>query len=271
LRHQVRGAEATIRNASIKDLYAECFITVAASLELPAVFHVGQGSRDLYAEFTTQATKNLHAEFTSQATANIYANFTTQAIKKLYAKFTTQVTLSIKGFLIARNQGSKNLKCSAVIRHAAVRDLKVEFIPLPFGIESLKASAIIRNAAAANLLAYIRCLHCRGLKAIFTVRHSSFVRRRIYTKLKVRQTPAPIELTAEFIVTRKNAENLNATFVMSTVNAALDFKGLIYVRPKHLIADSSRINGRVRKSRVRGGTITPVIAKTATTRIRGPD
>ena len=237
----------SVRNASSVDLKGVFIVRHASSADLKGIFIARHtATKDLYARFEAQSTINLKGIFSigslgswdlkgifiirQDSTKDLYANFIVkQGTKDLYAK----LELAQWEDLYAKFEVTHSADLYAKFELAQWKDLKGIFI-------SRLASAV-------------------ALKGVFIVRHSRFVPWKIHCSFVIIRTPVPLQLPAEFLVTRPGSNDLMAIFATSTVNASpVVLKSIFYVRPGTLMGEGFRIRGWMKTDIRVGGVETTI-------------
>jgi len=211
-----------------RDLKAEFKVRHSAINDLSATFHVGQDSRDLLVE----------------------------------AIIRHSTSKDLEAFVVIRHSASKDIPAELIVIHW--RDLKAVFSVYSSGSLDLKAvfrlrqenlelpaEVIIRHSASLDLAAesIIRQTTSKELRVIFVIRHSQFIRRRIYCKFKVRHSSV-LDLRSVFKVSQATlVKDLEAEFFVNQFNASLNLGAEFYIRPDMLDIKTFTIEEPVKRGR----------------------
>ena len=164
-------------------------------------FFVGSdGTRDLYAKFTTQVTINLKAVFVvrHEAVGDIFVKFKVMvffgegwADKKAVFLLRHSAYNELFSELIIRNIGDADLKGILIVRHSAAVELFAETVIRQSATAELAAELVVRHSASADL------------KGVTIIRHSSAV--ELYAKMEIEPVA---DLFADLIVRHSTTKDL---------------------------------------------------------------
>jgi len=250
------NADFTIRRTATLDRFADAVIRHISTAELGAETNVRNvGAENLLTYFivrhssTTSLFSKLFVINAGEVALNAEADIRQTDTVVLETTFIVRhdSTVGVHSDFTIRRTATLEIPSDLTVRHSAEENLSATFGVCQWC--NIFSKMIIRHSAVQQIdsIALIRHTDTVELDATFSVRHSKYIRRKIFCKFIVRHAAAD-NLAATLKVSRRTKRrDIPAEFTVNQSNQTSTVFADFYIRPRYLVGEEMLISGQKRR------------------------